>query len=304
MRGFWSGAFPLAAAIITSALLVQADEPVAGGAIIVDADGQEHLLTQIKFGAGTKRLAWLADPQGTTDDAKKGPLALEFREPNSTTLVKGVTTLVPVASIESMVFDHAKQEVTLAVKGLQQRLVGILGYQRVNVLGINGLNDGKAVTFTGGTSGKSAIKRMSFGGAQPPLKSKTHATWNVQIVQPKANNPTVVVRNLKVLIAQSGGARNWWMDCPFARASRLRSMPNSNGWRSWPTTRSPMSSRPRSSWWVRADDRRFPTSWNGTESRGRSSAFSGRSTLAGSSSRCIPSSSSRHRSGRLSDRGQ
>ena len=188
------------------ALLVQADEPVAGGAIIVDADGQEHLLTQIKFGAGTKRLAWLADPQGTTDDAKKGPLALEFREPNSTTLVKGVTTLVPVASIESMVFDHAKQEVTLAVKGLQQRLVGILGYQRVNVLGINGLNDGKAVTFTGGTSGKSAIKRMSFGGAQPPLKSKTHATWNVQIVQPKANNPTVVVRNLKVLIAQSGGA--------------------------------------------------------------------------------------------------
>ena len=51
--------------------------------------------------------------EGTTDDAKKGPLALEFREPNSTTLVKGVITLVPVASIESLVFDHAKQEVTL-----------------------------------------------------------------------------------------------------------------------------------------------------------------------------------------------
>jgi hypothetical protein len=104
------------------------------------------------------------------------------------------------------VFNHAKQEVTLSVKGLQQRLVGILGYQRVNLLGVSGLENGKVASFTGGTSGKSAIKSMAFGGAQPPPKSKAHTTWNVQIVQPKANNPIVIVRNLKVLTAHSDGA--------------------------------------------------------------------------------------------------
>lgn len=206
MRGFWRGAIPLVAAIIAGDLLVQADEPVPGGAIIVDAEGQEHSLKQVKFGAGTKRLAWLADPKGATDDARKGPLALEFREPNSTTLLKGVVTLVPVASIESVVFDQSKQEVTLSVKGLQQRLVGILFDRRVNALGISGLEDGKAASFRGGANGKSSVKSMTFGGAQLPSKSKRQTTWNVQIVQPKANDPTVVVRNLKVLIAHSRGA--------------------------------------------------------------------------------------------------
>jgi hypothetical protein len=206
MRGFWRSAIPLVAAIFAGALLVQADEPVAGGAIVVDADGREHTLTQVKFGAGTKRLAWLADPNGTTDDAKKGPLALEFREPNSTTLLKGVVTLVPVASIESVEFDQAKQEVTLSVKGLQQRLVGILFDRRVNGLGVSGQEDGKAATYRGGAIGKSSVKSMSFGGAQSPPKLKRQTTWNVQIVQPKANNPTVVVRNLKVLIGRSAGA--------------------------------------------------------------------------------------------------
>jgi len=203
MRRLWCGVIFVATASFASGW--PAGEPAAGEAIVTDADGMAHKLTAVKFGTGTKRLAWLADPQGSSEDAKKGPLALEFREPHSTTLVKGVVTLVPVGKIESLVFDHAKQEVTLSVKGLQQHLVGILGYQRVNVLGITGTSDGKSVSFVGGTSGKSAVKTMTFGGAQAPSKAKLISTWNVQIAQPKANDPVIVVHNLKVLTAHSGG---------------------------------------------------------------------------------------------------
>ena len=174
------------------------------------------------------------------------------------------------------------------MKGLQQRLVGILGYQRMNVLGISGLNDGKAVTFTGGTSGKSAIKSMTFGGV-PPLKSKTHATWNVQIVQPKANNPTVVVRNLKVLIAQSGGARNCvdglairkGQPIPFdGKLKRLEILAHDQ-----------ITDVVAAEVEAGGSERTIviPHILEREESRGRSSGFSGRSMPAGSSSRSTPS---------------
>jgi hypothetical protein len=204
MRRVWWGVIFVATASFASGWPA-AEEPADGEAIVTDADGKAHKLAGVRFGSGTKRLTWLADPQGTSEDANKGPVAMEFREPHSTTLVKGVITLVPVGTIESLVFDHAKQEVTLSVKGLQQHLVGILGYQKVNVLGITGMSDGQNVSFVGGTSGKSAVKTMSFGGAHAPPKAKILSTWNVQIAQPKANDPVVIVHNLKVLTAHSGG---------------------------------------------------------------------------------------------------
>ena len=51
------------------------DAPV----VVVDSGGKEIKLKAAKMTAGFHRLAWLADPKGTTDDARKGPLALELR---------------------------------------------------------------------------------------------------------------------------------------------------------------------------------------------------------------------------------
>jgi len=68
---------------------------------ITDLDGKVTKLTGAKLTAvGTRRLAWLADPKGTADE-KFGPLALKVREPESTTLVDGVLTLIPAGSLES-----------------------------------------------------------------------------------------------------------------------------------------------------------------------------------------------------------
>src|SRR6476620_3277919 len=92
MRGLLCGL----SLVVAAGLFAQTEAPAAGEAIVTDVDGKEYTLSKLKFTTGTKRLAWLADPQGTTEDAKRGPAAIEFREPHSTTLVRGVVTLVPV----------------------------------------------------------------------------------------------------------------------------------------------------------------------------------------------------------------
>jgi hypothetical protein len=193
-------------------LSAQTDEPAAGEAVITDVDGKEHRLSKIKFAGGTKRLAWLADSQGTTEDARRGPLALEFRESTSAMpLAQGIVTLIPVSSLESAKYDFEKEVVSLNIKGLTQPLTGALLYPRVNVLGLSGTDDGKAATFTGGIRGKPTVKSASFGGAQPHPRSKGGATWNIQIVKTKkdepmvADSPTLTARNLKVLYGFPGG---------------------------------------------------------------------------------------------------
>src|SRR5687767_13131424 len=124
MRRFWCGVIVVLAAIA----FARGDEPAAGEAIVTDVDGKEHKLTGLKFTTGTRRLAWLADPEGTTDDEKKGPLAVEVREPHSTTFTKGIITFVPVASLESAKYDYEKQVATLSVKGLKEPLTGTLEF--------------------------------------------------------------------------------------------------------------------------------------------------------------------------------
>jgi hypothetical protein len=204
MRAVWCG-LSLVAAAILAGLTAGAEEPAAGEAVVTDVEGKEFRLTSLKFAAGARRLAWLADPRGTTEDEKKGPLALELREPNSTTLVKGVVTLVPLSGVESVRYDYEKQLVSVAVKGLTNPLTGTLEYKGINNLGLSGTADGKAGSFTGGILSKTAVKSAVFGGTRTLPRSKEGASWNVQIVQPKADNPTLTARNLKVLVAHPGG---------------------------------------------------------------------------------------------------
>ncbi len=175
-------------------------------AAVTDAEGKEIKATGLKFTAGTRRLAWLADPNGPTEDAKKGPLALELREPHSTSYSKGIITFVPVGSVESIKYDYDKQVAAVAVKGLTEPLVGTLQYKGINVLGFDGTADGKAARFSGGAFTKGNIKAVAFADAKPPPARKNVTQWAVQIDQPKAMNPTLKVGSFKWLYQFPGGA--------------------------------------------------------------------------------------------------
>jgi hypothetical protein len=193
----------LVLAVGMGALVRAADAPTE--ATVTDAENKEVKVTGLKFGAGTHRLAWLADPAGTTEDAKKGPLALELREPHSTSLAKGIITYVPVGSIESIKYDYEKQVATVAVKGVPEPLAGTLQYKGINVLAFSGTADAKDTKFSGGAPGKGNIKTVAFHGAQPVSPKKGANYWQVQIDQPKAMDPTLKASNFRFLYQYAGG---------------------------------------------------------------------------------------------------
>ncbi len=201
----WAGCIALLS--LAAGVSYSDDAQSAHSAVVTTVDGTEHKLTGVKFTAGTRRLAWLANPNGATESERKGPLALEVRELNSTTYAKGVITFVPTAHLESAVYDYEKQVVKLGVKGLKEPLSGTLHYKGVNVLTFNGQAEGKTLTFTSGVLGKTAVKSVTFSGATPiPEPKATGTTWAVQIVQPAAKDPVLTVRNLRVLHQLPGGA--------------------------------------------------------------------------------------------------
>lgn len=205
MSRAWCGILVVVAA---AAFRTAADEPKAAEVVVTDVDGKETRLTAARLTTGTRRLGWLADPKGATPDEKLGPLAVEVREPNSTTLVQGVVTLVPAASVESARYDYERDTVTLAVKGLKDPLqLGV--YQTANRLGVAGTADGKAAAFVGGVAGKTAVKSIVFPDARPlPAAKAGGLSWAVQIVQPKANNPTLKAKNLKPLYQFKDGTQH------------------------------------------------------------------------------------------------
>jgi hypothetical protein len=206
MRRVWGGLILLLGAGLTP-IVVGADEPAAGEIVVVDVDGKEHTLTDVKFGTGTRRLAWLADPYGNTEDAKKGPVALEVRESTSAMpLAQGIITLVPITSIESLRYDFDKELASIVVKGLGQPLTGALFYPRVNLIGISGTSNTKTSSFTGGVRG----------------------SWNIRIVKTKkdepavVDNPTLTARNLKVLVSQPGGREQLLDGLPIRKGQPIR----------------------------------------------------------------------------------
>lgn len=186
------------ALLVTAAGLVgAADAPTE--ATVTDVEGKELKVSALKFGTGTRRLAW-ADP-----DDKKGPLVLELREPHSTTYAKGVVTYVPVGSIESIKYDYDKQLASVAVKGVPEPLAGTLQYKGINALAFEGTAGDKAAKFGGGVFTKDHIKGVAFAGAKP-VPARAGAPWQVQIDQAKAMDPTLKASNFKFLYQYAGGA--------------------------------------------------------------------------------------------------
>lgn len=175
-------------------------------ATVVDADNNQRQVRELKFGIGTRRLTWLADPAGETDDARHGPLALEVREPHSTTYTKGIVTYVPLASVESIHYDYDKKAATIAVKGREAPLIGTLEYKGLNVLGFSGQVDGTPQTFSGGAFTKGNIRSVAFPQPVPVPARKSLAAWHIQIDQPKAMNPTLTVGEVQFVYQQSNGS--------------------------------------------------------------------------------------------------
>jgi hypothetical protein len=207
-RAFGVAGVVFAAALAGSFTRAADDPPAKGGEVVLtDVDGKETKLSGARLTAGTRRIGWLADPAGTTPDAKLGPQALDVREPNSTTLARGVLTLVPVASIESVKYDYEKLTAYISVKGVKDPLLGTLQYARINTVGVSGTADGKAASFTAGVLGKAAVKSITFPDAKPVEAKAGGRSWAVQIYHPAANNPTVKAKNLKVLFQSPDGTQ-------------------------------------------------------------------------------------------------
>ena len=202
-RRVWAVVGVMLAGWLAGALSQAAEAPAE--AVVIDAEGKEVKVSGLKFMIGTRRLAWLADPNGATEDAKKGPLALELREPHSTTYSKGIITFVPLSAVESIKYDYEKQVASVSVKGLTEPLAGTLQYKGINVLGFDGTVDGKVTKFSGGAFTKGNIKAVDFPGAAAAPARKGGSAWAVQIDQAKAMNPTLKASNFKFLYQFPGG---------------------------------------------------------------------------------------------------
>ncbi|MBA4191526.1 MAG: hypothetical protein C0467_26400 [Planctomycetaceae bacterium] len=188
---------------------------------VTDLDGKQAKVAGAKLTVGTRRLAWIAGPKGTPDE-KLGPLALKVREAESTTLVDGVLTLIPAASVESAKYDYEKLNVSLTLKGWKDPIVGTLQYKGLNTLGVAGTVDGKATTFTAGVPGKAAVKTVTFPDPKPlPAAKAGGAVWAVQIVQKEPSNPTLKVRNLKVLYHYPDGSERLASELPVRKGPAI-----------------------------------------------------------------------------------
>src|SRR5262245_48327472 len=192
-------------------LFARADDPPATEpVVVVDSAGKEIKLTKVKFNTGTRKLGWL--PEKT--------VALEVREPNSTVYLKGVVTLVPLASVESITYEPGKA--TVAVKGLSAPLVGSTEYKGFSTIGFEGDSGGVVGKFAGGVP-KSGIKSVTFPGAKPLPERKPGAlAWSVTVDQPKGGNPAHTVRDLKVLYALPGGVEQLADALPVRKGDPLK----------------------------------------------------------------------------------
>jgi hypothetical protein len=185
----------------------------APAAVLTDSAGKEIALSGARFTAGVRKLAWLGDP-------KAAPLALEVREPHSTTYQKGVVTLIPVGAVEAVRYDYAKLTMTVAVKGLPAPVEGTLQFKGINTCGLEGAAGGVLGKFAGGVP-KDGFKAVVFPAATPLPPRPAGADWDVQIDQPKAMHPKLRVRNLKALYA--AGAAEWLADdLPTRKGSPLK----------------------------------------------------------------------------------
>ena len=186
--------------------------PVAEVVTVVDGDDKELKLAGVKYTLGVRRLGWLGEVSATTEDGKKGPWAFELREPNSTTFQKGVITLVPLPSIESVKYDYTKMTATVAVKDLKEPVVGTTEYRGFSFLGLEGDVGGVKAKLTGGEipklkkGPKTGFKSATFPAAKPlPARNANAPVWAIRLENAKPDDPPHTVRNLKALYQLAGG---------------------------------------------------------------------------------------------------
>jgi hypothetical protein len=156
--------------------------------LVIDAAGKEQKLKSWKFAAGIRHLSWLAPvpaapppdedgkaPRSRARLAPTGPEALEFREEDSTLLVEGVLTFVPLDRIRSVDYDADEKTVTARVAAGPKPdddavLTGTTRFERVNKVVIEAEVDkgdlGVAeVRYFGGTP--RGIRGLRFTSPKP-----------------------------------------------------------------------------------------------------------------------------------------
>jgi hypothetical protein len=200
-------------------------KPEMSELIVIDAAGKEHKLKSWQITLGVRHLTWLApeqpgkpsdppEPGDKPEPAKPGakpaptpkavgPLALEMRELDSTSYVKGVLTLVPLDRVQAIDYDDEKQTVTVTVKGAEAdggvTLTGSTRFRGINKLTLRADVDrgpmGVAeITFQGGVP--KGIKGLRFASPKP---AKAPAGNTATITVNDEKKAEVKVNNLQPL---------------------------------------------------------------------------------------------------------
>lgn len=171
--------------------------------LLRDNMGKEQKLKSWKWTQGARPLTWLLEETRKTPSPEV-PLALEFREENSTAFVNGVITLIPLDRIRALDYnaenDSVSVQVTTSKPDHNETLKGWTKYRGINKIAIDAEVDkgdlGLAeVKFLGGVS--KGIKGMKFPNPVlgPPLVGRA-ATVTVLDKDQKTEIP---VHDLRVL---------------------------------------------------------------------------------------------------------
>jgi hypothetical protein len=127
------------------------------------------LLKDAHFTAGTRRLSWLVAPDKPVNPKAKnvGPEYLEFREEKSTGFKDGIVTLVPIASLQRLEYDHDNKLVRAAVKqagAKELTLVGSTKFVGVNKFSLEGTAAKTDVGVAGALQFQDGLMKVPFRG--------------------------------------------------------------------------------------------------------------------------------------------
>ena len=137
-------------------------------------DGQIKIaLKDAHFTAGTRHLSWLAATVKAAQPKAKslGPEYLEFREEKSTTFKDGIITLIPVASLQRLDYDHDKKLVRAVVKQAGDQdlnLVGSTKFVGINKFSLDGAAAKTEVGVAGALQFQDGLMRIPFRGMLHP----------------------------------------------------------------------------------------------------------------------------------------
>lgn len=226
-------------------------KPETSELTLVDAAGKEHKLKSWQITQGVRHLTWLApaeavkpaeppEPEGKPEDRPEpvgrgakpvpkpqavGPLALEVRELDSTSYVKGISTLVPLDRVQAIDYDDEKQTVTVTVTGAEAdktlTLTGSTRFRGINKLTLRADIDrgpmGVAeITFQGGVP--RGIKGLRFSS---PRSAKAPAGTTATVTINDDKKSTVEVSNLRSLYQFPDGMEHLSTFLMFRKSLRV-----------------------------------------------------------------------------------